>query len=97
MKITCPHCKSAQVRSIDNQTIFHPTKADVDKGTPNIDNEIYMEIQCDECTKTFTQSFEIVPENTVKLLQLAYDEFVNCGIELEFMDTIKKQLDLING
>jgi hypothetical protein len=62
--VCCPECGMSNIRSIDNQPLYHPSKQEVEKGVPNWDNEIYVEFMCDRCNpegkgKTFTITFAL--------------------------------------
>lgn len=62
-KINCPNCKSDNVRSVDNQPIWHPTASDIKNGVSRYDNEIYISFTCDNCkSDNFTVAFDIVPK-----------------------------------
>ncbi len=63
MSIQCKCCQSTNVRSIDNQPLFHPSKEEVAEGCMNFDNEIYVEFVCDDCEKTFTKVFSLVEKS----------------------------------
>jgi hypothetical protein len=63
MSIQCKCCQSTNVRSIDNQPLFHPSKQDITKGSMNFDNEIYVEFVCDDCNETFTKVFSLVEKS----------------------------------
>lgn len=60
--INCSHCKSENVRSIDNQPLYHPSKQDIigRSDVPKFDNEIYVEFICDDCHKKHTKVFNLV-------------------------------------
>ena len=47
--VCCPKCQGTNIRSIDNQPLYHPKKEEVTKGVPNWDNEIYVEFICHDC------------------------------------------------
>lgn len=63
--VCCPECGMSNIRSVDNQPLYHPSKREVEKGVPNWDNEIYVEFTCDHCNpdgngaKTFTIIFAL--------------------------------------
>ena len=58
--IQCEHCNSENVRSVDNQPLYHPSKEEVAKDVPNFDNEIYVEFYCDDCGKTHDKVFSLL-------------------------------------
>ncbi len=47
----CPKCKSAKVRTYDNEPLYHPSKVDSEKDNyvTGFDNEIYVSFVCDSC------------------------------------------------
>jgi hypothetical protein len=60
--ICCPTCGSENIRSFDNEPLSHPTKQEVETGTPRYDNEIYIKFICDDCpaeTRIFTEVFTL--------------------------------------
>lgn len=59
MVIYCKSCNSENVRSFDNQPLFHPSKQDVNCGVPRFDDEVYVEFVCDNCNETFTKIFSL--------------------------------------
>ena len=66
-KIVCPSCNGENIRSVDNQPLFHPSKKEVEGGTMRFDNELYMNFICDDCnhdkknaTLLFTKVFGLV-------------------------------------
>lgn len=66
--ICCPKCQGTNIRSIDNQPLYHPKKEEVTQGIPSFDNEIYIEFNCLNCnpkdtyTNSFTIVFDLVPQ-----------------------------------
>ena len=48
-EICCPKCQGSNIRGVDNQPLFYPSKKDVINGVANIDTEIYMTLICDDC------------------------------------------------
>lgn len=62
MCVTCTNCSSPNIRSIDNQPLFHPSKKDVKNGTMRYENEVYVEFKCDDCDDTFTKIFNLTPQ-----------------------------------
>ena len=53
----CPKCKSGNVRSYGNHTLYHPSKEEVAKGVNRVDNELYVNMVCDDCGKQYVQVF----------------------------------------
>ena len=68
-EICCPKCKGTNVRSIDNQPLYHPTKIETTMlNVAKYDNELYMTFICHDCNpngvplgRTFNVVFDIVP------------------------------------
>lgn len=60
MSIQCKCCQSTNVRSFDNQHLYHPTKQEVADGNIRFETEVYIEFVCDDCEKTFTEIFSLV-------------------------------------
>lgn len=67
-EVCCPHCQSKKVRSTDNEPLYHPRPEDIAQypnggalgqlptGISNlygVDEEVYIDMVCDECLKTF--------------------------------------------
>lgn len=48
-EICCPKCQGSNIRSVDNESSYHPSKQDVERGVPRWDNELYMTFICDDC------------------------------------------------
>lgn len=59
MSVTCKNCSSKNIRSVDNQPLFHPSKDEVKQGTMRYDNEVYVNFTCDDCEDTFTKIFTL--------------------------------------
>ena len=62
MSVICKKCSSKNVRSYDNQPLFHPSKMEAKGGTMNYDDEVYMGFICDDCEDTFTKIFSLVEQ-----------------------------------
>lgn len=62
MSVICPKCSSKDVRSYDNQPLFHPSRRDVKAGSMRYDNEVYIDFKCDDCEDTFTKIFNLTPQ-----------------------------------
>lgn len=64
--VCCPKCKGTNIRSIDNQPLYHDKKEELEKSVPSFDNEIYVEFICHDCSpvelnaETFTLVFDLV-------------------------------------
>jgi predicted nucleic-acid-binding Zn-ribbon protein len=59
IKLNCPKC-GTQMRSYDNESLFHPSIKDVADGIPPIDGVIYVLVLCDNCGHKHNQEFDIV-------------------------------------
>lgn len=60
--ICCPTCGSENIRSFDNEPLYHPSKLEVEDGTPRYDNEVIIKFICDDCpseTRIFTEVFTL--------------------------------------
>lgn len=62
MSVICPKCSSKDVRSYDNQPLFHPSRRDVKAGSMRYDNEVHIDFKCDDCEDTFTKIFNLTPQ-----------------------------------
>jgi len=75
IKLNCPKC-GTQMRSYDNESLFHPSIKDVADGIPPIDGVIYVLVLCDNCGHKHNQEFDIVLREQPKVqndaLQDAY-------------------------
>lgn len=66
--ICCPKCQGTNIRSVDNQPLYHPKKEEISKGVPSFDYEIYVEFVCHDCNPndlaqpTFTIVFDLIPQ-----------------------------------
>ena len=59
-KVCCPKCNGGNVRSIDNQPLYHPTKNDVlNNDAVRYDSEVYMSFICDDDNHEFTKVFNL--------------------------------------
>ncbi len=58
IKVNCA-CGS-QLRSTDNESLYHPTKEQVANGMPPIDGQLYVSLICDNCGHGYTQEFDLV-------------------------------------
>lgn len=47
--VCCPKCHGTNVRSVDSESSYHPSKGEVANGVPRWDNELYMTFICDDC------------------------------------------------
>ena len=63
-KICCPNCKSENVRSVDNEPLYHPSQLEVEKGIPRLDEWLYVKFVCDNCEHNFTKTFKLNLETT---------------------------------
>jgi hypothetical protein len=68
--ICCPKCQGTNIRSIDNQPLYHPKRVEATiLNVPSFDNEIYVEFICHDCNPndmgadTFTKVFSLVPKD----------------------------------
>ena len=60
-KVCCPKCNGGNVRSIDNQPLYHPTKNDViNNDAIHYDSEVYMKFICDDDNEEFTKVFNLI-------------------------------------
>lgn len=57
----CYFCDSENIRSIDNEPLYHPSKLEVENGVSRFDNDIYIIFTCDDCNKRQTKVFTIKP------------------------------------
>jgi DNA-directed RNA polymerase subunit RPC12/RpoP len=82
--ICCPKCSSKNVRSYDNQPLYHPT--DTDKEPIQFDNELYMSFICGDCKERFILVFDLILRKTPSK-GITVSEFGNDYICRYFFDT----------
>lgn len=58
--ITCTNCGVTNIRSIDNEPLFHPKDETEARRIMQYDNELYMRFVCDNCSEKFSVVFELV-------------------------------------
>ncbi len=78
----CPHCQSENIRSFDNQPLFHPTSEQVkNEDAVRYDGEAYLQFVCDDCKHEWQEIFQLIqlkkePELLVIVIPSETSEFV---------------------
>ena len=98
MNVCCPKCESANVRSFDNESLYHPTKQEVETGVGNYDSEAYLKFVCDDCNDndSFTVVFKLVKEMNFEegKLDTPTESNINSLIMEQASDTAEKLTEL---
>lgn len=85
-QVKCPKCGSHNVRSIDNESLYHPTKQEVVDGLLNYDSDAYLKFVCDTCDngETFTKVFKLLAQTEFEEGEINNDE--ESGINSTIME-----------
>jgi len=100
-EILCPKCGKHNVRAVDNESLYHPTKQEVKDGLLNYDNDVYIKFVCDEegCDNNhqrFTKVFKLIPQTEFKEgeLNTPSEHYINSLIMEQASEIAEKLTEL---